>query len=61
MPQPEPKKIFYLFGAGATHAELVNTEPTTPEKAEEKGLLMSNVSSKVIDTARRKVTGAPKA
>jgi hypothetical protein len=54
MPEAEPKKIVYLFGAGATHAELINAEPTAPEMAEERGLLMSNVSSRVIETARRR-------
>ncbi len=53
MPQAEPKKIVYLFGAGATHAELINLEPTAVEKQEERGLLMSNVSTRVIEKARR--------
>lgn len=47
------KKVVYLFGAGATHAELVNAEPTASEKQEERGLLMSNVSTRVIERARR--------
>ncbi len=37
MPQAEPKRIVYLFGAGATHAELINLEPTAVEKQEEGG------------------------
>jgi hypothetical protein len=53
MPEARPTKIVYLFGAGATHAELVNIEPTVAEKAEQRGLLMSNVSSRVIEKARR--------
>lgn len=53
MGQPEPKKIAYLFGAGATHAELINLEPNTIEKQEERGLLMSSVSTRVIEKARR--------
>jgi len=48
----QPKKVVYLFGAGATHAELINVEPTASEKVEERGLLMSNVSSRVIEKAR---------
>ena len=53
MPQAEPKKIAYLFGAGATHAELVNVEPAALEKEEERGLLMWSVSARVIEKARR--------
>jgi len=45
------KKIVYLFGAGATHAELINLEPTLME--EELGLLTKNVSTRVIEKARR--------
>jgi hypothetical protein len=32
MPKTEPKKVVYLFGAGATHAELQNTEPDLIDK-----------------------------
>ncbi len=46
-----PKKIVYLFGAGATHAELKNLEPDLLD--EKQGLLIGNVSSRVIDKARR--------
>ncbi len=41
MPQPKPKKVVYLFGAGATHAELTNPEPTLID--EKLGLLIKNV------------------
>lgn len=44
-------KIVYLFGAGATHAELTNLyEDLIPE---ELGLLTTNVSERVIEKARR--------
>jgi len=50
MPEAEPKKIVYLFGAGATHAELTNLyEDLVPEKL---GLLTSSVSERVIEKAR---------
>ena len=53
MPQAEPKKqVVYLFGAGATHAELANLLPslTVEDKLERKlGLLISDVSRRVID------------
>lgn len=45
------KKIVYLFGAGATHAELQNLDRDLIE--EKNGLLMRNVSSRVILTASR--------
>jgi len=51
MAEAEPKKIVYLFGAGATHAELQNLDPDLV--AEKRGLLISNVSSRVIERARR--------
>ena len=44
-------RIVYLFGAGATHAELQNIEPDLEEKGH--GLLVSSVSSRVIERARR--------
>ena len=50
MPEGEPKKIVYLFGAGATHAELQNLDPDLLE--ESSGLLIGNVSSRVIERAR---------
>jgi len=49
-----PDKIVYLFGAGATHAELSNAYPAdaNTEKFEiEKGLLMRHVSLRVIQRA----------
>jgi hypothetical protein len=50
MAEDRPKKIVYLFGAGATHAELQNIAPVVAEK---RGLLVSHVSSRVIERARR--------
>jgi hypothetical protein len=52
MRKTEPKKVVYLFGAGATHAELQNTEPDLIDK-NQLGLLVSHVSSRVIEKARR--------
>lgn len=51
MPQATPKRIVYLFGAGATHAELDNLDRRQIEKG--RGLLISNVSQRVIERARR--------
>ncbi|MDA2912796.1 SIR2 family protein [Acidobacteriia bacterium AH_259_A11_L15] len=51
MPEAEPKKIAYLFGAGATHAELQNLSPELI--VEKHGLLIKDVSSRVIEKARR--------
>lgn len=45
-----PKRIVYLFGAGATHAELKSLYPDLID--EQKGLLISQVSSRVIKEAR---------
>lgn len=42
MSEQEPKKIVYLFGAGATHAELSNIG------ADENGLLIGDVTRRVI-------------
>jgi len=50
MAEDRPKRIVYLFGAGATHAELQNIAPVVAEK---QGLLVSHVSSRVIERARR--------
>lgn len=50
-PQPKPKKVVYLFGAGATHAELANLDGTLVEKG--RGLLIRHVSARVIEKARR--------
>jgi hypothetical protein len=44
------KKTVYLFGAGATHAELQNIEPDLV--GEKHGLLIKDVSSRVIEKAR---------
>lgn len=51
MPTSKSLKIVYLFGAGATHAELRNLENNLLEERE--GLLMESVSARVIDKARR--------
>ncbi len=42
MSEPGPKKIVYLFGAGATHAELSNLG------VDESGLLIGDVTRRVI-------------
>jgi hypothetical protein len=48
------KKVVYLFGAGATHAELMSAGSVETETAQrERGLLMSNVSERVIERARQ--------
>jgi hypothetical protein len=51
MAEAKPSKIVYLFGAGATHAELQNIDPELTAK--NRGLLVSHVSSRVIERARR--------
>jgi|SRR5579863_3957523 len=51
MAEAKPSKIVYLFGAGATHAELQNIDPGLAER--NRGLLVSNVSSRVIEKASR--------
>jgi hypothetical protein len=51
MPQPKTKKIAYLFGAGATHAELTLLEKSFFE--ENNGLLTKDVSARVFEKARR--------
>jgi hypothetical protein len=51
MAEVKPSKIVYLFGAGATHAELQNIEPDLAEKGH--GLLVRDVSSRVIERARK--------
>ena len=48
----EPKKIVYLFGAGATHAELHNLDQDLVEQ-KGLGLLIGDVSKRVIEKARR--------
>src|SRR5205814_8937315 len=47
----EQKKVVYLFAAGATHAELINLEPDLIR--EKHGLLIGDVSSRVIERVRR--------
>jgi hypothetical protein len=51
MAEGKPNKIVYLFGAGATHAELQNIDPDIADN--NRGLLVSHVSSRVIERARR--------
>ena len=54
MPQDGPKKIVYLLGAGATHAELTTVLPTLTSEDEVQrklGLLISHVSTRVIEKA----------
>jgi hypothetical protein len=46
----QKKKVAYLFGAGATHAELINLEPDLLR--EKQGLLIRDLSSRVIEKAR---------
>lgn len=50
-PQAEPKKVVYLLGAGATHAELANLDGSLIDKG--RGLLIRHVSARVIEKARR--------
>lgn len=50
MEHSRPKRVVYLFGAGATHAELKGLFPQLIEKGQ--GLLISDVSSRVIEKAR---------
>ena len=50
--EAKPNRIVYLFGAGATHAELHNIDPDLTDK-NNCGLLVSQVSSRVIERARR--------
>ena len=48
------KKIAYLIGAGATHAEMLNLEESPDENFLQKnGLLISNVSKRVIRKAQK--------
>ena len=51
MTEDKPTRIVYLFGAGATHAELQNIEPALVERGQ--GLLVRDMSSRVIDRARK--------
>jgi hypothetical protein len=54
MPTPTPIKVAYLFGAGATHAELVNGHPKANDATflAENGLLMHQVSKRVCEKAK---------
>lgn len=47
----QPKKVAYLFGAGATHAELKALKPDLIPETE--GLLIRHVSSRVMEKARQ--------
>ena len=48
------KKVVYLFGAGATHAEVMNMhKELTAKIIKEKGLLIEHVSRRVIAKARK--------
>src|SRR2546421_209727 len=51
----EPQKVAYLFGAGATHAELAILEKDSNSQTflERRGLLIGHVSDRVIERARR--------
>ena len=49
----QPKKIVYLFGAGATHAEILNLKGASDETFLSKnGLKISNVSKRVMKFAQ---------
>jgi hypothetical protein len=53
MSDPKPQKVVYLFGAGATHAELTNIQKDLSENFfEKRGLLIDHVSRRVIQKAR---------
>ena len=55
MKKQAKKRIVYLFGAGATHAEIMNSEADQDAKfRSERGLLISDVSSRVMKKAQRK-------
>ncbi len=50
-------KVAYLFGAGATHAEVMNSTENADEAFREKyGLLISHVSKRVIKKVNEKVS-----
>lgn len=50
MAEDKPTRIVYLFGAGATHAELQSIDP---DLAAKRGLLVRDLSARVIEKARR--------
>lgn len=47
------RNVAYLLGAGATHAELVELDPDILSKSELEGLLIGDVSARVIEKASR--------
>jgi len=50
----EKKKVVYLFGAGATHAEIINiTDDPSSTYRYKNGLLISDVSKRIMQAARR--------
>ena len=51
--ESQPKKIVYLFGAGATHAELADTEEDSASVKflEKKGLLLGPMSKRIMAKA----------
>src|ERR1700683_2928357 len=51
MAEDIPTRVVYLFGAGATQAEL---QVVDAEMAAKSGLLVSQLSTRVIEKARRK-------
>ena len=50
MTEDRPTRVVYLFGAGATQAELQSFDADVAEKS---GLLVSQLSTRVIEKARR--------
>jgi len=55
MPDRKPLKVAYLFGAGATHAELANISPRLSSNASLQrrlGLLTTQLSARVMKEAR---------
>lgn len=54
----DPIKVAYLFGAGATHAEIsaLNNEPQSEAFDQKEGLLISGVSDRVIEKASRRAS-----
>jgi hypothetical protein len=54
MPLEPSKKIAYLFGAGATHAEIMDSKDAQSENFIKKnGLLISHVSQRVMEKAQK--------
>ena len=53
MPNLTRPKIAYLFGAGSTHAEIVNLEESPSDNFRDRnGVLISQVSKRVIENAQ---------